>query len=158
MNQGDNKDFLNDKQWSAKVREVMLKNGATCNLQARFLHSLCDEIQKSDNSALSALQPQIRVEREDDSWEEAICLVVAYLKRYRMVETVRTMRKEYASTPSHTGYKKGSEVDDIFDALFDIIDRDMHVKFEERVDRFIKSTQVEEPIHKPLPRRTRRPK
>ncbi|OHS92984.1 hypothetical protein TRFO_12176 [Tritrichomonas foetus] len=136
-----------------ELKDYMYNKGVTCNIQARLLHETCNEIQNSDSAALSSLQPQIRIERNVDAWEEAVCLVVAYLKRYRMKETVQTMRKEFAATPAHTGYKKGSEVDDIFDALFDIIERDMKKSFEERVDHFIKTTQIEEPARKQRPRR-----
>lgn len=135
-----------DQELKQSINQVFEKKGVTHNLQARLLHETCNEIMTTDSGALTSLHPQIKIQRDVDAWEEAICLVVAYLKRYRMKETAQTMRKEYSATPSHTGYKRGSEVDDIFDILFDLIERDIHVTFEEKVEDFIQTTKIQEPM------------
>ena len=147
---------MKDKELKNKIANEMGKKGVMSNLQACLLHETCSAVKASNSGTLSSLQPQIKIEPKEDAWEEAVCLVVAYLKRFRTKETVQTMRLEFPATPNHTGYKKGSEVDDIFDSLFDLVDRDLDVTFEERVDQFIQTAQIAEPIELSNPKRRRK--
>lgn len=145
-----------DKELKIQISDAMKKKGVMSNLQARLLHETCAKVIEKDSGALSALQPQVKVEPKEAAWEEAICLVVAYLKRYKMRETVQTMRLEYLPTPNHTGYKKGSEVDDIFESLFDLIDENLDETFEQKVEKFIQTAQIAEPIESPKQKRTKK--
>lgn len=138
-----------DKELKNQISDVMKKKGVMANLQARLLHETCSIISEKDSGVLSSLQPQVKVEPKESAWEEAICLVVAYLKRYKMRETIQTMRLEYSPTPNHTGYKKGSEVDEIFESLFDLIDENFDETFEQKVDKFLQTAQIAEPIEPP---------
>lgn len=147
---------MKDKELKNQIAAEMGKKGVMANLQARLLHETCSVISDAKSGTLSSLEPQIKVEPKEDAWEEAICLVVAYLKRYKMKETVQTMRLEFTPTPNHTGYKKGSEVDEIFDTLFDIIDRDFDMTFEQRVENFIQNAQIAEPVEPPKSRRSKK--
>lgn len=147
---------MKDKELKNQIAAEMGKKGVMANLQARLLHETCSVISDAKSGTLSSLEPQIKVEPKEDAWEEAICLVVAYLKRYKMKETVQTMRLEFTPTPNHTGYKKGSEVDDIFESLFDLIDENLDETFEQKVEKFIQTAQIAEPIESPKQKRTKK--
>lgn len=88
------------------------------------------------NPILRNLYPQISIVENNEAWEKALCLAVAYIKRYKMSSTLAAMKIEFDKVPKSTGYSRASEVDCSFQSILDFSKSLKEVSVKDRVDQF----------------------
>lgn len=97
------------------------------------------------NPILENLLPQISIVEGNEAWKKALCLVVAFVKRYKMSSTLATMKIEYEQTPKTTGYAKSKEVDASFKSILDYAESAKEVKTKDRIKQFVQDVNQEFP-------------
>ena len=112
--------------------KAVTKAGGGNYVQAKYIREVGNVAIESQSKTLAAYRTVPKV-LENKAFTEAMMLVVAYLKRYKMNQTIEAMRAEYQKTPKTTGYSRASEVHGAFDSLLKIADHLENVRFEQRV-------------------------
>ena len=101
-----------DDQTLAEVERV----GGSNFIQASYFRYLCVATIGSDRPKLASLQPEIKI-GHSESWNQALRLVLAVLRRRKMDQTLSAIRHEYAECPRTTGYAHAADVDKRMDQL-----------------------------------------
>jgi hypothetical protein len=82
--------------------------GAANNLRSKFLK----EVSKSVIGDFRFLTIQPNVKHMDSvAWSRCLCFVVAYLRRYKMDNTLQTMKAECPILPKNTGFQRASDLE-----------------------------------------------
>lgn len=97
------------------------------------------------NPILQNLLPQISIIEGNEAWKKAFCLVVAFIKRYKMNSTLATMKVEYENVPKTTGYARSKEVDASFKSILDYAESAKEVKTKDRIKQFVQDVNQEFP-------------
>lgn len=123
------------KNLDRETKLAIVKCGGKNNCQARYFQELSSYVVKSEISAFEYLQPDLKI-KNSRAWGQALNLVNAYLKRYKMELTLKTMKKEFANNPKTTSYKNTSIIDSTFNNLISFSKDLSKMSFEERVHKF----------------------
>lgn len=122
------------KALEEEAMKVIVNSGGVNYIQSCFLKEAAIEIANdTDHPNLSCLWADVKL-FESKAWNQALFLVVAYLKRHKMTGTLETMRTEFDSTPKSTGFTKAKEVDDAFEDLLNMSKILSDVTFEHKVE------------------------
>ncbi|KAK8833963.1 hypothetical protein M9Y10_011637 [Tritrichomonas musculus] len=97
------------------------------------------------NPILQNLLPQISIVEGNEAWRKAFCLVVAFIKRYKMNSTLATMKIEYDKVPKTTGYARSKEVDASFKSILDYADSAKEVTIKDKIKQFVNDVNQEFP-------------
>ena len=124
--------------------KAVTKAGGTNFIQSEYIKEVAKVAIKSESATLTAVKPHVKV-HSTKAWNQALLLAVAFLKRYKMNQTIETLRTEYPETPKSTGYSRASEVEGSFNDLLALADDLKNVKFRERVEIF--EQDIEDQIH-----------
>ena len=118
-----------------EAMKLIKECGGVNYIQSQFLKEAAIEVSRDtgDHPNLTCLWADVKL-FENKTWEQALFLVVAYLKRHRMTATLETMRTEFDSTPKSTGFTKAKEVDAAFDDLLNMSKILGNVSFEHKVE------------------------
>ena len=136
---------------------AILKCGGGNNAQARYFQSLSEVVVGSELPVFECLQPHMSI-TDSKPWQQAICLVNAYLKRHRMDYTLKTVRTEYSENPRSTGYKSAKVVDQTLRNLISL-SRDLSaLDFEERAAEFTDDLKQRVKFPNVSPKRPRSPR
>ncbi|OHT16598.1 hypothetical protein TRFO_41709 [Tritrichomonas foetus] len=127
-------DIKQDKLDEETTR-IIIKCGGGNNAQARYFQELSSHVVGNENEAFESLQPDMKITNAK-AWRQAVCLVNAYLKRYRMELTLQTIKTEYVQNPKSTGYKSASVVDSTMKNLLKLSKDIKNINFEERAQEF----------------------
>jgi hypothetical protein len=73
---------------------------------------------------------------DSKAWVDALRLAIAFLKRYKMTDTVATLRMEAPNAPKQTGYGRASEVDAAFGDVLDVATALASFTIDDRVTTF----------------------
>ena len=90
--------------------ETVAKAGGPSHCQAVYFNMICKEVIGSENEKFRELQPKLDIP-DNDYYNRAMRLVLAYLIRHRMTYTVSCIRHEYERCPRNTGFEKPRQVD-----------------------------------------------
>lgn len=116
--------------------EAVEKAGGINYLYAEYIHKVLTHVTNSDETVVERLQPNVRVNMEDEAWRQAVCLTLAYLKRHKMEESIQTMRTEFPDTPAKSGFAKKSDLEGFFEEIGGTIQEIKSTAFEKRVKLF----------------------
>lgn len=94
---------------------------------------------------LQNLLPQISIVEGNEAWKKAFCLVVAFIKRYKMSSTLATMKIEYDQVPKTTGYAKSKEVDASFKSILEYAESANEIKIKDRIKQFVQDVNQQFP-------------
>lgn len=125
-------DNIRQEQLDDATMKAVAKAGADNYIQAKYIREVGVVANESKSKTLAPYRTIPKV-LENKAFTEAMMLVVAYLKRYKMNQTIEAMRTEYEKTPKTTGYSRASEVHAAFDDLLGIAEHLENVWFEQRV-------------------------
>ena len=124
--------------------KVIEECGGINYIQSQYMLQLSQEVVGSENPHFSNLQPHVEIP-EQEAWEKALCLAVAYIKRYKMGSTLQAMKNEYENVPKSTGYARASEVENAFKSILEFVDVLKTIKPEDRIRDFGKEIEQEFP-------------
>lgn len=112
--------------------------GVFSYIQSKYIKEASKVIVGSENNDYSGLQPHV-VPMNCEAWEKSLKVCVAFLKMYKMTNTLETMRTEYNSIPRKTGFKQSTNLFEYFDEL-STVSHDMgKLTFTKRVNTFVKT-------------------
>ena len=111
-------------------------SGGVNFLYAEYIHKVLQHVVNSDDTVVERFQPNVRVDMQQEAWRQAICVVLAYLKRFKMDESIQTMRTEFPDTPSKSGFAKKADLEMFFTDIADVISQVKSTSFERRVKLF----------------------
>ncbi|KAK8884366.1 hypothetical protein M9Y10_043476 [Tritrichomonas musculus] len=119
-------DDIKQSKLDEKVSETVAEHGGLNYIQAKYVSQLCEvvvnnpELSEDSANKLRDLQPKVKSNllTENELYRRALCISVAFIKRYKMVQTLDAIKKEYAQTPKSTGFSKASELERTFEGLF----------------------------------------
>jgi len=143
----DSSEDRKQRELDQKTAEVIESNGGINFLYAEYLRKFAEVAVGGQEPILSRLQPDIKINMDDPSWELGLRATLAFLKRYKMNETTATMRIEFPETPEKTGFAKRSNLDSFFDQIAETIEDVRKTPFQTQVDEF--ATEAGLPINKP---------
>lgn len=125
-------DNIRQEQLDEATMRAVTEAGGGNYIQAKYIREVGNVAVESQSKILAPYRTVPKV-LENKAFTEALMLVVAYLKRYKMNQTIEAMRTEYQKTPKTTGYSRASEVHQAFDDLLGIAQHMENVWFEQRV-------------------------
>ncbi|OHT13022.1 hypothetical protein TRFO_03430 [Tritrichomonas foetus] len=128
-------DDVKQNRLDEKVAATVAEKGGVNYIQAEYVSQLCDAVIGSDNNLMHELQPRIK-DLSPDVYYRALCLSLAFLKRYKMTQTVDALRKEFPDAPKSTGYSRASELDTAFEQLFTTSENSRELGFDKRARQF----------------------
>ena len=139
-------DDLKQNRLDEKVSETVDEHGGLNYIQAKYVSQLCEvvvnnpELSEESASKLRDLQPKVKSDllTENELYRRALCISVAFIKRYKMVQTLDAIKREYSQTPKSTGFSKASELERTFEELFQTARDSEQVTFNSKARAFEK--------------------
>lgn len=95
---------------NTETLKLFFEKGGVNDVQARYLYQLSLYATVEDNPVLTPLQPRVKG-MDDPTWIKAMCFCIAYLRRYNMTNTIKTIKCECDKLPKSTGFGKVSELE-----------------------------------------------
>ena len=121
-------DDVKQNRLDERVSKTVSEKGGVNYVQAEYVSELCGAVVGSSSEKLFDLQPRIK-DLSSDTYYKALCLSIAFLKRYKMTQTVDSLRKEFPQAPKSTGFARASEVDAFFEQLFQQVEKSREDSF-----------------------------
>ena len=103
-------------QLNQAVLATFEQSGAANHLRAQFTKNLAKIAIDPENPNLIPLQPRIK-SMDSVAWSRCLCFVVAYLRRYKMQQTLLAMKAECPILPKNTGFQHASDLEIFFNTL-----------------------------------------
>lgn len=138
---------------NSEITKVMQRNGANSVLHARYIRELGKSLCSSKDPVTLKYKPKLKIIDKDKAWDKALCLVVSYLRRYKMDSTLSSMRDEGATIPKDTGFQKASDVNNAFREFTSVYERLGAQTFRDRVEYFSQPSASKR--SKPMPMKGR---
>jgi hypothetical protein len=129
-----------DEQTGRAVRV----SGGSNFLQAEYTKEVALVAMENRRGLIEYLYPEANI-MNSEAWTKAFMLAVGFLRRYKMNQTIATIRAEFRDTPRSSVYSRGSEIDQVFKGLLEVSRALKDFSFEERVARF------EEKVRRDIP-------
>lgn len=139
------------QQLNESAREIFEKKGAGNNIRAHFVKDIAKIVINSDNANLLPLQPRVK-SMDSAAWSRCLCFVVAYLRRYKMEQTLQAMKHECPILPKNTGFQRASDLEIFFGTIKKTAIVVADQSFDERVIEFKEKYEAENPP-KALPKK-----
>ena len=121
-----------------QTAEVVKQNGGHNILYAEYLRMTAQLASENDSTVFDHLQPEINYTKKDKAFWDALKFSIAFLKSYKMKETLATMKFEYPEIPAKTGYSRRSELQRTWDNLQATIEQIKQRPYEEEIRIFSK--------------------
>ena len=124
---GENEGLQNDQELKLKLKRKQKKldkmtymeyqeKGCPNIIQARFLKEIGKIVHTEKSPKLASLMSAPK-ERDSYAWKQGLSFCIAYLRRYRMEETIKAIRAEGGIIPKEIGFKKSSDLEKYFKRL-----------------------------------------
>ena len=137
------------------TEEAVKSSGGVNFLYAEYIHKILERVVNSDDTVVDRLQPNVRVNIREEAWRQAICVTLAYLKRFKMEESIATMRTEFPETPAKSGFAKKADLELFFSDIAGVISEMKDMKFDRRVKLFADEAGLD-PLVQPKKEKKRR--
>ncbi|EAY03081.1 hypothetical protein TVAG_171790 [Trichomonas vaginalis G3] len=95
---------------NTETLKLFFEKGGMNDVQARYIYQTCLYATVDDNPVLTPLQPRVK-NMDNPLWTKAMCFCIAYLRRYKMNNTIRAIKCECDNLPKSTGFGKVSELE-----------------------------------------------
>jgi hypothetical protein len=128
---------------------VIERNGGHNILYAEYLKLTADLAAESEATIFGHLQPEIKYTKKDVAFMNALKFCMAFLKSYKMKETLETMKIEFPELPRKTGYSRRSELENTWSNLLNTLDDIKKLSIEDRVEAFSEAVGLPPPKAKP---------
>lgn len=138
----ENPELLEEKKRKKKQRKLdtavsieYQEKGCPNIIQSRFLKEIAKLVHNENDPKLYSLMSYPK-QRDTLAWNKALCYCVAFLRRYKMEETLKTIRAEGGSIPKDTGFYKSSELEKFYKRLIITTYAIADKKFPQRLQEF----------------------
>ena len=139
-------DDIKQNKLDEKVSETVAEHGGLNYIQAKYISQLCEvvvnnpDLSEESENKLRDLQPKVKSDllSENELYRRALCISVAFIKRYKMLQTLDAIKREYNQTPKSTGFSKASELERTFGELFQTARDSTEVPFNTKARAFEK--------------------
>lgn len=132
-------DTLDDSDYQMQLNQAVLaafqNKGAANHTRAVFAKDLAKISIDPENSKLIPIQPRVK-SMDSVAWSRCLCFVVAYLRRYKMEQTLKTMKVECPILPKNTGFQRASDLETFFGTIKNTAIIMADQTFDERVIEF----------------------
>lgn len=118
-----------------RVEYELKRVGCENNLKSRYLKDVSKIINEPENQKCKNLKSGV-VMYKIESWDKAFKTVIAFLKRYKMTNTLEAISSEFVYVPIKTGFKFASDLEAFFHKI--INRKDTHRDIMRKIDRFSK--------------------
>ncbi|OHS96527.1 hypothetical protein TRFO_09916 [Tritrichomonas foetus] len=135
---GSHENDVKQHRLDQEAAKVIEECGGINYIQSQYMLELTKEVVGNEKPVLANLQPVITIPEENEAWSKALCLAVAYIKRYKMTSTLSSMKAEYDQVPHKTGYSRASEVEASFKSVLDFAESLRSVTSEDKIKQFTK--------------------
>ncbi|EAY17675.1 hypothetical protein TVAG_169870 [Trichomonas vaginalis G3] len=123
-----------------KVDRDIKNAGGNNVIQAKYIREIGKQINNATDAKIDRLKSAPFV-HDEEAWQKAFNLVVAYLRRYKMDITLSAIKDEGITVPKETGYQRASDVNGQF-RRFDLISANLGaLTFRDRVEALAKGVQ-----------------
>lgn len=139
---------VKQERLNEETQQEIEKAGATNFLQAEFYHKFAEHAIGSDDPLLSRVQPNPNIDMNNEAWREALCVTLAYLKRYKMTESIETLRTEFPDTPAKSGFQRKQDLESFFEDVATIIVDMKSRPLEKRISMFSEEAGLPPPKRK----------
>lgn len=136
---------LKQERLDQEVVKAVERAGGTNFVQSEYIKEVAKVAIESESPTLTSVRPNVRI-FNTEAWNKSLLIVLAFLKRYKMNQTVETVRLEYPMTPKSTGFSRASELEAAFSDLLALADDLRNVEFQERVALF--EQDIEDELHR----------
>jgi hypothetical protein len=109
--------------------------GGTNFVQSEWVKQVAGVVQADESGTFLSIRSNVQI-GEAQVWQQALRLAMAFLKRYKMSQTLATVKIEYPECPKSTGFSRASEVEAAFRNLSLVVGELAELPFEERVAQF----------------------
>ena len=143
-------DDVKQAEIDARTAEVVTEHGGANFLNANYIHLFAQSAIGANDAILARLQPDVQVDMEDPAWRQAMCVALAFIKRYKLEETKETMKLEFPEEkglPTKTGFSKSKDLEAFFDKIARAVNDMKQRSFERNVDLFVQEAGL--PVEKP---------
>ncbi|EAY07486.1 hypothetical protein TVAG_499740 [Trichomonas vaginalis G3] len=140
-------DDVKQAEIDAKTTAIIAENGGINYLNANYIHNFAKSAIGANDAILARLQPDIDVDMNDPAWRRAMCVALAFIKRYHLDETRETMKLEFPEEkglPSKTGFSKSKDIEAFFDKIAVAVADMKSRTFEKNVDLFAEEAGLEQ--------------
>lgn len=125
-----------------EVEKVIQESGGNNYLYCSYLKEISKLIYSSEDNKYNKFKANINI-KDSPAWDQSFKLVIAFLKRYKMNYSLKTIQDEGINIPKSTGFTKASEVEKYFKELFIISNNLENKSFEERLEKIIPINEIE---------------
>ncbi|EAY03158.1 hypothetical protein TVAG_345320 [Trichomonas vaginalis G3] len=136
------------QQLNESSHEIFEKRGAANHLRAQFVKDISKIVINSSNPNLISIQPHVKP-MDSAAWSRCLCFVVAYLRRYKMEQTLQAMKHECPILPKNTGFHRASDLEIFFGTIKKTAIVVADQSFDERVIEFKEKIDSEKQLKRP---------
>ena len=111
-----NEKDLQQNELNNDTYDLFLEKGCENNLNSKFLYEISKIAINNNNSKLISIQPNIK-KMDKKVWNQSLCFIISYLRRYKMEKTLQTIKLEYPQIPKSTGFVRASDIDNFFHSI-----------------------------------------
>lgn len=140
-------DDLKQQRLEEESQIAIEKAGGHNFLQAEFYRKFAERAIGNDEPILSRVQPDININMNNEAWRQAVCVTLAYLKRFKMEESIATLRTEFKDTPNKSGFSKKADLEEFFEDVANVIIDKKSQSLEKRVALFSDEAGLPPPKH-----------
>ena len=116
---------------------IVRQKGGDNHLHAKFISETSKVVVGSTNPLLDELQSNVRIDDTISQWNKAYRIVLAFLRKYQMTETLHVMRQEYPNVPKQTGFSKTHELEHTFHELIQTnLEYTQHKTVQDKIEEF----------------------
>lgn len=128
---------LKQQELNQKTAKLIEDHGGLNYLNASYIHQFAQASIGAKDAILDRLQPDVDIDMNDPAWKQAICVVFAFIKRYKLQETRGCMELEFKDLPEKTGFAKSKDLDSFFAQVASIVKTMRERSFEKNVSLFV---------------------
>ena len=96
---------------------AMSRIGISNVINSRYIAGVGKIATSNNNPLFSHIQPKLSKNKNSVAWNQTLKVVLAFLKRYKMTETIGIIRYEDRDYPKETGFTHSKELENYFHML-----------------------------------------
>lgn len=137
-----------DEEMLDLVQKAFERVGAHMYFQAKTIVYTCKVICNTRNPRYHILQPKIKIDTTSPAWNNAYMLVLAYLKKLKMKQTLKAIKIEntiqFTEQAQPKNIFEADNVESFYTELLNLNSDNVLPEFDTRVDEFINDFKYED--------------
>ena len=138
---------LHQDEIASQVSEAFEKAGGPYHFQSETIALAAEKVVGSSEHKFCTLQPRVSP-IENDIWKDGFSLVLAFLKHYKMNNTINAIKTELGSAPfpEQKHVYDPEQTDEYFNQLIQLKENFAKRNFDENVQNFIEDIKYDEAL------------